>query len=288
MERKIILITGATQGLGKITATALAKQGHHIIIHGRNNTRLAEVQKEIIAASGNKNIDMAIADLLSLPDTARMAKELKVKYSKLDVLINNAGAIFNKTREPTKDGFEKTITLNLFAPFLLMQSLLELLQKSDAARIINLSSLMHKRGGKPDFSDFQLEKNYAAPKAYGLSKLYLIWVSRHMTTYLKEKNITNITVNVCHPGAVSTNFGQDSDKGFLINTIFKVALLLMDKPEKGAITSIYLATSPLVEGVTGLFFGSKENIEKPDESYYSKENEEKVWNYCQQIINPYL
>ncbi|HEY4788930.1 MAG TPA: SDR family NAD(P)-dependent oxidoreductase, partial [Bacteroidales bacterium] len=219
MEKKIILITGATQGIGKETAKALAKQGHHVILHGRNIAKLQTVSQEIKSETGNNSIDTIVADLFSLADTKRMADEFKSRFDRLDVLINNAGAFLNKQRETTKEGFEKTITLNLLAPFLLMQSLLDVLAKSPAARIINLSSAMHRRGGKPDFTDFQFEKSYAPARAYGLSKLYLIWITRHMAKELKEKGIKNITVNASHPGAVATNFGQDSDKGFLINMV---------------------------------------------------------------------
>ena len=288
MESKKILITGATQGLGKVTAIALARQGHHIIIHGRNSSKLQTVAEEIKTKIGNKQVDTIIADLFSLADTKRMADEFKSRFDRLDVLINNAGAFLNKQRETTAEGFEKTITLNLFAPFILMQSLTDVLAKSDSARIINLSSAMHRRGGKPDFNDFQLEKSYSPARAYGLSKLYLIWITRHMAKYLKEKGINNVTVNASHPGAVATNFGQDSDKGFFINMVFKVALLFMDKPEDGVRTSIYLATSPEVEHVTGEFFNSREKPEKPDERYYSVKNEQRVWDYCKKIAELYL
>ena len=281
------MITGSTDGIGKITATALAKQGHTLIIHGRNQEKAERVRQEIIAETGNHDIDVLIADLLSLTDVKRAAEELKSNYSRLDVLINNAGAFFNKHRETTKAGFEKTITLNLLAPFLFSQLLLELLEKSPSARIVNLSSAMHKRGGKPNFSDFQLEKGYKPDRAYGLSKLYLIWVSRHLAHTLQQAG-KKITVNVCHPGAVATNFGQDADKGFFINMVFKIALKFMDKPEQGAKTSIYLATSLDVEGVTGRFFGNKENEEKPDDRYYSIDNEQRVWDYCMQTVGPYL
>lgn len=288
MENKIILVTGATQGIGRITAAELAKQGHQIIIHGRNQPKLNEVRKEIIKESNNENIDITAADLLSLSDTKKMADSLKAKYNRIDVLINNAGAIFNKERETTHEGFEKTFALNVLAPLLLMQSLLPLLQNSSEARIINISSAMHKRGGKPDFQDFQLEKSYKTDRAYGLSKLYLIWISKHMVSELKSKNINTITVNVCHPGAVATNFGQDSKKGFIIDLIFKVALRFMPKPEVGAETIIYLATSADVKETTGQFFGYKKNIEKPDNRYYSKQNEQFVWDYCMKIIQRYL
>lgn len=288
MENKIILITGATQGIGKETATTLASQGHHIIIHGRNASRLQMIAAQIIHETGNKQVETIEADLFSLAETKRMADEFKKRFDRLDVLINNAGAFLNKDRGTTHEGYEKTITLNLFAPFLLMQSLSDVLIKSPAARIINLSSAMHRRGGKPNFADFQSEKNYSAARAYGLSKLYLIWITRCMSKQLKAKGIHNITVNATHPGAVATNFGQDSDKGFIINLVFRVALLFMDKPASGARTIIYLATSPEVENVTGEFFNNKCKLEKPDDRYYSVENEQLVWDFCSKITQPYI
>lgn len=288
MNNKVILITGATQGIGKVTALTLARQGHHIIIHGRSQAKLQDVKAELQNESGNQSIDIITADLLSLEDTRRMADELNDGYDHLDVLINNAGAIFNKDRETTKEGFEKTLALNLLSPFLLMQSLLPLLQKSKSARIINLASAMHRRGGKPDFNDFQFEKNYSPNKAYGRAKLYLIWVTQYFAKQLKERGINNVTVNASHPGAVATNFGQDADKGFIINLIFKVALRFMDKIEDGARTSIYLATSPEVNEVSGKFFNNKEQLETPDQKYYSAANEQSVWDYCVQVTQKYL
>ncbi len=254
MKSKIVLITGATQGIGKEIALALANNGHHVIIHGRNNTKLQTVAREIKNASGNNNVDIITADLFSLSEVKNMADEFKRRYDRLDVLINNAGAFLNKQREVTGDGLEKTMTLNLFAPFLLMKSLTDDLLKSSSARIINLSSAMHRRGGRPDLGDVQSEKKYSPARAYGLSKLYLIWITRYMAKQLADKGIKNITVNATHPGAVATNFGQDSDKGFITNMIFKIALFFMDKPSKGAAASIFLATSPEVENITGEFF----------------------------------
>lgn len=287
MESKIILITGATQGIGKETAKALARQGHHIIIHGRNLAKLQTVAAEIKTETGNPQIDTIVADLFSLADTKRMADEFKSKYHRLDVLINNAGAFLNKYRETTSEGFEKTITLNLFAPFLLMQLLIDVMRKSPSARIINLSSAMHRRGGKPDLHDFLFEKNYSPARAYGNSKLYLIWVTQYLAKELKSKGINNITVNCCHPGAVASNFGQDSDKGFFNNLIFKVALRFMDKIEDGARSTLFLATSPEEENVSGAFFSNKAQVEKPDDRYYSQENEKIVWDYCMKITEDY-
>lgn len=280
MESKIILITGSTDGIGKITATELAKQGHTVIIHGRNLEKAEKVRQEIQNQTGNPNVDFLIADLLSMAEIKKMAEDFIIKYKHLDVLINNAGAIFGKDRTITKDGFEQTMMLNLLAPFLLTDLLLEFLQKSQSARIINLYSAMHRRARKPDLNDFQLEKNYKTDRAYGLSKLYLVWTTKHLARLLKAKGINNITVNACHPGAVATNFGQDADKGFIINLIFRIALKLMPKPETGARTSIYLATSQEVENVSGQFFNQKMKFEKPDDKYYSLENEQIVWEYC--------
>lgn len=262
MQDKIILITGSTDGIGKITATELAKQGHKIIIHGRNKSKAEEVCKAIKSTTGNNQVEYILADLLSLSDIKMMAEEFNTRFGHLDVLINNAGAIFGKQRETTDEGFEKTITLNLLAPFLLTKLLLNTLAKSKSARIINLYSAMHRRGGKPDFSNFQSEKSYRTDKAYGLSKLYLVWFTKHLATVLKEKGLHNITVNACHPGAVATHFGQAADKGFLMNSIFKLALNFMPKPETGAKTSIYLASSPEAEGISGQFFNQKIQIGK--------------------------
>ncbi|KIC94229.1 SDR family NAD(P)-dependent oxidoreductase [Flavihumibacter solisilvae] len=288
MEQKTILITGATDGIGKITAKSLAAQGHIIIVHGRSRQKAEAVCQEIKSETGNDKVDYVLADLLSMADIKRMVADFKSRYYHLDVLINNAGAFFNKQREITKEGFEKTMALNLFAPFLLMQLLTEVLAKSPSARIINMYSAMHKRGGKPDFNDFQLVNSYKPARAYGLSKLYLVWITRHMASELQQRGITNITVNGTHPGAVATNFGQDADKGFFINLVFKVALRFMPRPEAGAISSIYLATSPEVEGISGQFYDSKAKVEKPDDKYWSVQNEQKVWDYLQRTLEPYL
>lgn len=288
METKTVLITGATGGIGKETAKALARQGHAVVIHGRDKSKTQKVCEEIKSETGNKQVDMLLADLFLLSDVKRMADEFKEKYDRLDVLINNAGGMMNKERETTREGIEKTIALNLLSPFLLTQSLLDVLAKSPVARIINVSSEMHKRGGKPDFNDFQLVNSYSCTRAYGLSKLYLIWTSRHLITELKQKGLEHITVNIVHPGMTNTNFGLDSDKGFIINLIFRIAGPFALTPEQGAETSIYLATSDEVKTVTGQYYGTKKKIAKADDKYYSAENEKLVWEYCKQITKPYL
>jgi len=287
MENKVILVTGATDGIGKETAKVLAQQGHTIIIHGRNETKLNAVADEIRAVTGNKNTGTIKADLLSLAETRKMASEFKSRYGKLDVLVNNAGAVMNRQRETTGEGLEKTMALNLFVPFLLMQSFTEVLAKSPAARIVNVSSEAHRSGGKPDFNDFQLEKSYSQIRAYGLSKLYLIWITRQMASRLKEKGIRNITANSLHPGVIASRFGLDADKGFIIDFLFKLARPFLKNVEDGAKTSIYAAVSPEVENVTGEYF-NKQKIAKADDRYYSPGNEKIVWDYCEKITAKYL
>lgn len=287
MKNKIILITGATDGIGKASAKSLARQGHTVIIHGRNKEKALAVCEEIKAETGNKQIDILIADLLILTDVKRAAEEFKKKYSQLDVLINNAGAIFGKVREVTKEGLEKTMTLNLFSPLLLMTLLIDVLAKSPSPRIVNVNSEMHKNGGIPDLADIQLENSYKAPRAYGLAKLYNIWITRHLISELAKQGQNHFIINLTHPGAVNTRFGADSDKGFFVNLIFKVAMPFLRTPEKAAVDSVYLATSEKVEHISGKYI-YKEKEAKIDDRYYSAENEQIVWDYCMKIINPYL
>jgi len=289
-ESKTILITGATSGIGRETARALAQQGHFVIIHGRNREKTQAICEELKLETGNNNIDFVIADLLLLSDVKQMADTFKQNYNKLDVLINNAGAVFNKNQEKTAEGLEKTMTLNVFAPLLLTHLLLDVLAKSVSARIINVSSLAHKAPYKPDLSDIQLEKNYSYAKAYAHSKLYLIWLTQQLSGKLKEKGFENITANSLEPGVAASAFGQNSDKGFWLNLGFKIFFRrpFFNSSELAAKASIYLATSQEVENITGKFFNSKAKMVKPNSKYYSPENEMIVWNYCMKIVEPYL
>ena len=164
---------------------------------------------------------------------------------------------------------------------------MEILAKSPAARIINVSSSAHAMSGKPDLSDIQLNCNYSFGHAYGLSKLYLIWVTQHLAAELKENGLSNITANSLHPGTIRTEFGQSANKGFWVNLLFNFAMLFAITPEQGAENTLYLATSKDVENITGKYFSNK-RVVKPGMKYYSPENEKIVWDYCMQIASPYL
>lgn len=280
MKEKIILITGATNGIGKATALELAKQQATVIIHGRDKEKTIQVANEIKSKSGNNTVDILLADLSLLSDVRKMANEFNQKYKRLDVLINNAGGIMSVNRTITSEGFESTMAVNLFAPFLLTNLLLGALRNSSDGRIINLSSNSHKLNAKPDFKDLQNVSNYSPLVSYGNSKLFLIWISQHLDKELKRQGIHNITVNTMHPGAVATGFGTTSDLG-IFNFVGKMLRPFMKTVEKGAETLIYLATSDEVKNKSGNYYVNKK-ISKVSRKYYSLEKENSIWNYCEE------
>lgn len=286
MNSKIILVTGASDGIGKETAMTLAKQGHTIILHGRNRQKTQAVYEEIKRETGNNNIDMFTADFLSLAEIKRFAETIKMKYDRLDVLINNAGAQFGNKREVTIEGHEKTMMINVFAPFLLTTLLLNLLRKSPSARVVTVSSASHKMSGKPYLDDIELKDNYTMSRAYGLSKLYIIWVMRHFVTEMKKAGTGNITFNTVHPGSVNTSLGRVSTKDWVTKIIYFLWKPMMTSLAKGAKSSIEATISPELEGVTGKYFGPK-GEEKVSDKYYSIQNEQIVWDYCLKVTEDY-
>lgn len=287
MEYKTIFITGASDGIGKETAKTLARQGHTIIIHGRDERKTKAVYDEIKAETGNDKVDMFVADLLSLAEVKRLASTIKQKYDRLDVLINNAGAQFSDERETTSDGHEKTIMINVLAPFLLTMLLLDLLKKSPSARVVTVSSSSHAMSGKPDLDDIELAQNYSMAKVYGISKLYIIWVMRHFVSEMRKLGINNITFNTVHPGSAITNLGRESTKSLKWKIIYFLWKPMMISVPKAASSSIYAAVSDELEGVTGKYWGPK-GEEKPSDKYYSTENEQLVWDYCKKATERYL
>ena len=247
MQGKICLITGGTSGIGKSAAQALARMSATVVIVGRNAPKTAQVVEEIRAASGNKNVDSLLADLSSQQEVRRLADEFKSKYSHLHVLLNNAGAAILK-RQLSVDGIEMTFALNHLAPFLLTNLLLDTLKASAPARIINVSSNAHT-AGKIEFDNLQGERAYGF-KTYGNSKLANILFTMELARRLEG---TGVTVNALHPGLVATDFGKNT--GGVISALFGIiAPFVALSPEKGAATSIYLASSPRVEGITGKYF----------------------------------
>jgi retinol dehydrogenase-12 len=247
MNGKICLVTGATNGIGKATAQALAQLGAMVVIVGRNPPRTARVVEEIRADSGNKNVDSLLADLSSQQEVRRLANEFKSKYSHLHVLINNAGGFFMR-RQLSVDGIEMTFAFNHLAYFLLTNLLLDTIKASAPARIINVSSDAHT-SGKIEFDNLQGERGYG-PGAYGNSKLANILFTNELARRLEG---TGVTVNALHPGLVATGFAKNN--GRVIATLVSLFMPLVARsPAKGAETSIYLASSSSVEGITGKYF----------------------------------
>ena len=247
MNGKVCLVTGATDGIGKVSARVLAELGAKVIIVGRNPEKSAIVLAELKSISGNENIDLLMADLAVMQEVRDLAEQVISRYDRIDVLLNNAGGYFTK-HEITSDGLEMTFALNHMSYFLLTNKLMELLKYSAPARIVNVSSDAHY-GVDMEFENLNGEQEYKAWKAYQKSKLANV-----LFTYeLLKKVPGNITVNCLHPGFVATNFGHNN--GGFFGPVLKIAQRISAiNPEEGAKTSIFLCSAPEVKGVSGKYF----------------------------------
>ena len=278
MNGKICLVTGATNGIGKATAQALAQMGATVVMVGRDAEKAAQVTAEIRAASDNQNVDWLLADLSSQQDVRRLAGEFMSKYPHLHVLINNAGGTFT-TRQLSVDGIEMTFALNHLAYFLLTNLLLDTLIASAPARIINVSSDAHS-GGKIDFENLQGERSYSGFGPYGNSKLANIMLTTDLARRLEG---TGVTVNALHPGLVNTGFGKNNP-GLLMKIMGAVMPLVARSPEKGARTSIYLASSPAVKSISGKYFVDckvTQPASQADDSVVAY----KLWNVSAELVH---
>ena len=247
MNGKVCLVTGSTDGIGKVSARVLAELGAKVIIVGRDPEKSAIVLAELRSISGNKNIDLLMADLAVMQEVRDLAEQVISQYDRLDVLLNNAGGYFTK-HEITSDGLEMTFALNHMSYFLLTNKLMGLLKSSVPARIVNVSSDAHY-GVDIEFDNLNGEQDYKAWKAYQKSKLANV-----LFTYeLLKKVPADITVNCLHPGFVATNFGHNN--GGFVSPILKIAKWISAiEPEDGAKTSIFLCSAPDVNGVSGKYF----------------------------------
>ena len=266
IKNKTILLTGATDGIGKLTALKLAEKGAHLILHGRDKEKLDGTVKEISEKSGNNNIDKVIANFSSLGEVKRMAEDLIDSYYELHILINNAGAGFSDQRY-SRDGYELRFTVNYLAPFLLTQQLLPLLKKSAPARIVNVSSAgQHKL----NFDDIMMEKTFDPVRAYSQSKLALIMYTIELAKKLRDQNVM---VNALHPGTY-------------LNTkmVRNAGINPWGDPETGADAEVYLALSPELERVTGKYFnGKKETL--ADSQAYNAQARERLWHLSIGLTN---
>src|SRR5216683_3904623 len=248
MQGKICMVTGANSGIGKATALELAQMGATVVMVCRDRARGEEAKSEITTKSKNNAVDLMQADLSSQESIRQLVEHFKQRYTHLHVLINNAGAAFPGRRE-TVDGLEMTFAVNYLAPFLLTNLLLDVLKASAPARIINVSSAAHQSGSM-QMDDLQAEKRYQPMRTYPQAKLAVVLFTYELARRLQG---TGVTANCLHPGFVATHFAQ-SDGGSAVRLLVKVIGSFGASPQEGAKTSIYLASSPEVEGVTGKYF----------------------------------
>jgi len=272
LKNKIVLITGATSGIGKETALGLAKLGATIVFTTRDNLKGEKTKKELITTTNNKNIHMLKCDLASFESIRNCCKEFKSKYDKLHVLTNNAGVWDFKRRE-SKDGIENIFATNYLAPFFMTNLLLDILKKSSPSRIINVTSGMHY--GTINFDDIEFKQKFSGAKAYRQSKLGLILFTRLLAKKLEG---TGVTVNCVHPGMNKTNLGRDA--GGFSQMIFK---LMGKDPEIGAETSTYLTSSPDVENITGEYF-AKKKIKRSSKESYDMDLAKKLWDVSEKYL----
>ena len=287
MDKKIILVTGASSGIGRVTALELGRQGHTLIIHGRNEQKTREVLDEIIAATGNEDVRMLTADLSLMAEVKAFADKVAQMYDHLDVLINNAGGQFGETRQATSEGHERTFAINALAPFLLTRLLMPLLEKSKSERVVTVSSASYQQGGEVDWNDIEFEKKYSLTRSYGQSKRYVWWLMRQFAVELEKRGVKNVTINTCEPGSAKTNLARESQKELWFRILLVLWKPMMWSVEKAAATSIWLATSPEVEGKTGGFYGNKREL-KVKQRLVSPESQQHIWNYCEKVCKDYL
>lgn len=248
LSGRVALVTGATNGIGRVTAREFARMGARTLLVARDPARGEAVAREIRDAT-TAAVEVLVADLSSREEVAGLARAVRERVGRLDLLVNNAGAIF-ADRRTSADGVEMTLALNHLAYFLLTLELLPLLDGASEARVVNVSSMAHERGAI-DFEDLQGERRYGMWKAYAQSKLANVLFTRELSRRLSGRRVT---VNAVHPGAVASGFGRDHP-GFF-GKLVAVGAPFLASPERGARTTLHVATDPGLHGVTGRYFSA--------------------------------
>jgi NAD(P)-dependent dehydrogenase (short-subunit alcohol dehydrogenase family) len=278
MQNKVVIVTGATNGIGFESAKVLAGMDATIIGVGRNPQKCADAASQIKTATGNAKVEFLVADLAVQAQVRQLAATFKQKYQRLDVLLNNAGGYFAK-RETNADGQEMTWALNHLNYFVLTNELLDVLKASAPARIVNVSSGAHSGAKGINFEDVEFKMGYSGWSAYSHSKLANV-----MFTYELARRLdgTKVTATVLHPGFVATGFGHNNG-GLMRTGMSVVQKLVAKKPEQGAETSVYLVSSPEVEGVTGKYFSDSKET-KSSAASYNISAQQRLWELSEQMI----
>ncbi|HZI16700.1 MAG TPA: SDR family oxidoreductase [Myxococcus sp.] len=278
MSSQVILVTGANSGIGKAAAEGLAAQGAHVVLLCRGAERGEQARADIMKRTGSKSVDLMTADLASQASIRQFAREFTQRYPRLDVLINNAGVNTSK-QSYTEEGVDLIFGVNHLAHFLLTQQLLDTLRASGAGRIVNVASMWARE--TLDWEHLHHVREYDHLRAYGFSKLSNLLFTAELARRLQG---TGLTVNACHPGAVRSNLGRDY-KGFL-GFGNAIAQYLIPKSARGAEVMVYLATSPDVEGKTGLYFGPKKVREPMPAFATDPANGARLWALSEELTAP--
>lgn len=277
MEKKVYMVTGATDGIGKETAWGLARQGATVVVVGRNAEKAERVVEEIQRATGNQRVESMIADFSSLEQVGDLAAAFGERYDRLDGLVNNAGVV-TRERQESQDGLELMFAVNYLASFLLTNSLLEMRLFNAPARIVNVSSMGYKRG-QIQFDDLQSEVTFEPRQAYYQTRLAIVLYTLALARRLEG---TGITVNTVHPGIVRTNLSHN----YMANPVFRFfERMIAVSPASGAEPSIHLASSPAVEGVTGHYF-NKMTREPVAEFARNQGLQERLWEVSESLVAP--
>jgi retinol dehydrogenase 12 len=248
---KVFLLTGATEGIGKAAAHAFARRGATLVVVGRTPGKTARVKEEIVAAGGPGPVETIVGDLSLLAEIRRVAAEFKARHDRLDVLVNNAGAVFDR-QQVTAEGIEMTFALNHLSYFLLTHEVRGLLEKTPGARVVSTSSAAHRMGNF-DFDDLvKREKAYGGFHVYGASKLCNILFTRELARRLEP---AGVTANCFHPGMVRTGFALNG-RGFTYLMVKTSYWLIARTPEKGAETLVWLAASPEAAAKSGDYYSN--------------------------------
>jgi NAD(P)-dependent dehydrogenase (short-subunit alcohol dehydrogenase family) len=281
IDGKTVVITGGNSGIGFETAVALATMGARTLITARNAERGERALARIKERSGSDEVELVVFDLASLASVRAGAAEILARCPKLHVLVNNAGLVLS-TRQVTVDGYEATFAINHLGPFLLTELLLDRLEESAPSRIVNVSSTAHagaRRGMR--FDDLQTQHGYRAMSVYGRSKLANILFTTELARRLEG---TGVTANALHPGLVATSYGHDGDtSGILAFSIDKLARPFSIDPVSGAKTSIYVAASPELNGVSGLYF-VKCKPKQPKRQARDAAAAKQLWDVSEELI----
>ena len=276
MQGKTCMITGASDGIGKATALALAQMGAEVIVAGRNREKCEAAVVHIQQQTGNPAVKTMLADLSELAQVRQLVQDFQREHARLHVLVNNAG-VLSLFRRLSADGYELTFAVNHLAHFLLTHLLLDTLKASAPARIVNVSSRSHRRG-PIDFDDLQSENQYAPAAVYGKSKLANVLFTYELARRLEG---SGVTVNAVHPGFVRTNMAADN--GWFVRLMLPLIHIASLTPEQGAATSIYLASSPEVEGLTGKYFAKCKSI-RTSRASYDHQSATRLWEESLKLL----